>query len=152
MTKQLKTMPVDALLEEISVCDTEASLIKIKKVADKELDGQDNLTRYIVMQVYHYKKYLICKDDAALSKLLRKNWMVKNAGKIAFYDSALSLLQDFDIEFMLQLLNQQMPFDTATRDKISTIKKALEAFEAQCITHMFDGRDVRTKSAEGLLA
>jgi hypothetical protein len=147
MSKRLKTMSVNDLLEELAVCNNETTLNNLKVLAGYELEGQDDVTKEVIMKVLYYQQYTISKDRTALNKLLGVNhWeQMMDENKAVFYTNAVHFLKGIDIPMVLQILNEQMPYDKGTRDKLSASKEALQSFERRYQEHVLDYGDLNKK-------
>lgn len=156
MDKQLKTMSVNALIEELGACNSKETLAKLELITHSELKGVDNITREVVFKLLHYKSLLITGSESAMNKLIQKNDRLGKAAKIRFYDATIDMFKSLDISFLLGLLEAHQSAlsveDESALSKTAGAMASLMQLEGQFFKHVEDVRDLRKNLKEALLA
>ncbi len=156
MDKQLKTMTVNQLLEELGACNSEASLLRLEKVANDEMQEQDSVTREMIYKLVHYKKFLLLGNDENFTRLVRKNKRLLDVNKKDFYRYVTAALSGLDFSLILQAVQayrHALPKDDkSSQANADNTMLLMVQLEEKYLNHLEEEKTLRPKLKEELLA
>jgi hypothetical protein len=161
MNLELQTMNINTLLEEISVCESMGTLVKIKKLAKAELTYADPDTKKSVDRLISYKMRLIThkllKYEMDID-MPKDHWdQVIAENKMNFYDCAIAFFTSVNIPMLTQRLDVDINAIKTTakigigEDKIHHMVDALKSFELQYHYHLLDHNELIKKADKATL-